>query len=371
MSFSSQPPPGEEFIRFLRHPEQLLVASPETQDLMVRIARGQGLLARLGDELRQRKLLDACPPRLARQFEGAFAIAQVHARMLRWEVNRIQRATRGCPGRLVLLKGAAYLLGGHDWARERLVSDVDILVDKDNLPCIEEGLKDHGWEAVKLDEYDQRYYRDWMHEIPPLRHSHRATEVDVHHNILPPTGRRRPDPQRLLQDATPIQGENPQLATLCPTDMVLHNIAHLFQDGDFRSGLRQLLDLDGMLTTFSSTDGFWEDLQNRAQAMDLVRPLYYGLLMAGKLLQAPIPPKIIEDLNRIGGPNPLLRVIMVRLMANVLIPTHPDQSNRVAALAGWLLYLRSHWLRMPPLMLARHLWIKSRRKGPGKSHATV
>ena len=93
--------------------------------------------------------------------------------------------------------------------------------------------------------------------------------------------------------------------------------------------------------------------------------------MAGKLLRTPIPPKIIEDLNRIGGPNPVLRVIMEQLMASVLIPTHPDQSNRVAALAGWLLYLRSHWLRMPPLLLARHLWIKSRRKRPGKSPATV
>mgnify|MGYP001556273564 FL=1 len=151
MSNSTQPP-GQEIIHYLRNPEQLLDASPETQDLMVRIARGQGLLARLGDELRQRKLLDTCPPRLARQFEGAFAIAQVHARMLRWEVNRIQRATRGCPGPMVLLKGAAYLLGDYSWARERLVSDVDILVDKGNLPCIEEGLKDHGWEAVKLEE---------------------------------------------------------------------------------------------------------------------------------------------------------------------------------------------------------------------------
>ena len=24
-------------------------------------------------------------------------------------------------------------------------------------------------------------------------------------------------------------------------------------------------------------------------------------------------------------------------------------------------YVRSHWLRMPPLMLARHLWVKARR----------
>ena len=370
MSFSRQPS-GQEFIRFLRHPEQLLNASPETQDLMVRIARRQGLLARLGDELRQRKLLDTCPPRLVRQFEGAFTIAQVHARMLRWEVNRIQRATEDCPGPLVLFKGAAYLLGGHDWARERLVSDVDILVDRSCLPCIEKGLKEHGWEAVKLDEYDQRYYRDWMHEIPPLRHSYRATEVDVHHNILPPTGRRRPDPQRLLKDATPLPGDELRLATLCPADMVLHNTAHLFQDGDFRSGLRQLLDLDGMLTTFSTADGFWENLRDRAQDMDLARPLYYGLLMASRILRTPIPPKIIEDMNQIGGPNPLLRVVMVHLMGHLLIPTHPDKTNRSAAMAGWLLYLRSHWLRMPPLLLARHLWIKSRRKDPGKRQATV
>jgi hypothetical protein len=25
-------------------------------------------------------------------------------------------------------------------------------------------------------------------------------------------------------------------------------------------------------------------------------------------------------------------------------------------------YVRSHWLRMPPLMLARHLWTKATRK---------
>jgi hypothetical protein len=24
-------------------------------------------------------------------------------------------------------------------------------------------------------------------------------------------------------------------------------------------------------------------------------------------------------------------------------------------------YVRSHWLRMPPMMLARHLWVKARR----------
>ena len=371
MNSSKQQSAGLQFLQYLREPAQLLSASSGIQDLMIRLARQQGLLARLGGDLRHQGLFEVCPPRMRQQFEGAFAITDAHARMLHWEVNRILWATRDCPCPLILLKGAAYLLGGHEWARERLVSDVDIMVAKDYIPCVEETLIEHGWIAVKLDEYDQRYYRDWMHEIPPLRHSHRSTEADIHHNILPITGRRRPDPVRMIQDAVPLPGENPRLKMLCPTDMVLHSVAHLFQDGDFHSGLRQLLDLDGMITKFSTIDRFWEHLYDRAQVMDLIRPLYYGLLMATSILKTSVPASVIEKLNRNDGPNPLQRVVMISLMKQMLIPGHPDQSNRAAAVAGWLLYLRSHWLRMPPMMLARHLWIKSRRKSLGKQQATV
>ena len=41
-----------------------------------------------------------------------------------------------------------------------------------------------------------------------------------------------------------------------------------------------------------------------------------------------------------------------------------ERPRRRAGLARWLLYVRSHWLRMPPLLLARHLLRKSLRRGP-------
>ena len=37
--------------------------------------------------------------------------------------------------------------------------------------------------------YDQRYYREWMHELPPLLHVRRQTALDVHHAIAPETAR--------------------------------------------------------------------------------------------------------------------------------------------------------------------------------------
>ena len=44
-----------------------------------------------------------------------------------------------------------------------------------------------GWSHMKADEYDQHYYREWMHELPPLQHKERGTVVDLHHGILPVT----------------------------------------------------------------------------------------------------------------------------------------------------------------------------------------
>ena len=69
---------------------------------------------------------------------------------------------------LVLLKGAAYLMAGLPAARGRVFSDVDILVPVARLAEVENALMLHGWSTTHHNAYDQRYYRQWMHELPPL-----------------------------------------------------------------------------------------------------------------------------------------------------------------------------------------------------------
>ncbi len=64
-----------------------------------------------------------------------------------------------------------------------------------------------------------------------------------------------------------------------------------------------------------------------------------------------------------------VRWLMDWLVPLAMLPEHPDFPRRSAAVARWLLYARSHWLRMPPLLLVRHLgykaWLRMRgvRKG--------
>jgi hypothetical protein len=53
---------------------------------------------------------------------------------------------------------------------------------------------------------------------------------------------------------------------------------------------------------------------------------------------------------------------MDQLVGRALTPEHPDHPTKVTALARWLLYVRSHYLRMPLQLLIPHLLRKGFRK---------
>lgn len=348
------------YFRILMQPDELADCTVSEQDLLVRMYRNTGLLGRIAHALRQSASWRRCPTKLRDLLDSSLVVANSHERMLRWEVNRILRAAGHLHAPLILLKGAAYLFLGLPTAKGRLVADVDIMVPRDRIDRVEKSLLQAGWQTVKLNEYDQRYYRQWMHELPPLRHPGRAAVVDVHHTILPPTSRLKPDPSELFAHARTL--ENGRLAVLAPTDMVLHNVAHLFFDGDLQRGLRQLLDLDGMLRQFGGEAGFWDTLPPRAKTLGLERPLHYGLRFCRRLLDTPIPQGTIREVAETGAPPLPTGLLMDRLVEAMLRPPLPGERSLGRAFAQWALYVRSHWLRMPPGLLFPHLGRKLLRR---------
>jgi hypothetical protein len=56
-----------------------------------------------------------------------------------------------------------------------------------------------------------------------------------------------------------------------------------------------------------------------------------------------------------GAPSSLQAWLMDRLVPRALFPQHPDRHTLLAATARLLLYMRSHWVRMPAWMLIKHL----------------
>jgi len=230
-------------------------------------------------------------------------------------------------------------------------------VGEDQLDQVESALMLHGWVATHLDDYDQRYYRQWMHELPPMVHIKRESAIDVHHAILPRTAPVHPDPAQLRAAAVAVPG-HPGLQVLSPPDMVLHSTTHLFFDGELDHGLRDLVDIHYLLREFGHQPGFWEALAVRARTLQLERPLFYALRYCSRLLATPLPPEA-DALRNAGRPAPLLLAVMDRLFERALLPVHASCSDAWTGVARFCVYVRGNWLRMPPLLLVRHLFQKA------------
>jgi hypothetical protein len=344
-------------VRALRRPEQLQTLALADWDLLLRQAVATNLTASLLGLLEERGLLEQVPAPAREHFEWARTLAARHQQAVRFEVACIAAALARLGQPLILLKGAAYTMANLDASNGRLFSDIDIMVPKDRLGEVEATLMLHGWAATHHDEYDQRYYREWMHELPPMQHTRRQSLIDVHHAILPETAALHPDPARLRAAARPIPGE-PGLQVLAPVDMVLHSAVHLFYDGEFDKGLRDLFDIHRLLVEFGPRAGFWDALPARARELELARPLFYALRFARRLLGSEIPAAVLAAADA-ARPNPALLALMDALFTRALLPLHGSCDDRFSALARVLLYVRGNWLRMPPLLLARHLFHKA------------
>lgn len=344
--------PNYLLLDVLRAPQTLANLTLADWNELIPQARHALLLGRLHAVIIDNDMLDELPEQPLNHTLSAFLASEKQRTTTAWEVGKLKRAVEPLALPVILLKGGAYIQAGLDVSRGRLLSDIDILVPKMKLDDVERGLNSRGWMSNKADEYDQRYYREWMHEIPPLKHITRGSFLDVHHTILPPTAKYKPDPDLIIKAAREIA---PELYTLDPVDMVIHSATHLFHEGDFDHGLRDILDLHGLLNHFGEHEpGFWNKLVPRAVELDLINPLYYALHYCSLILDTYIPDRVLQQVNE-GAPNPLMRGTMDWLFMHALRPDHPSCDLPFTGLARWLLYIRSHYLRMPLHLLIPHL----------------
>jgi hypothetical protein len=285
------------------------------------------------------------PARVAELCEAARRdSAQVRTQAL-WEAEMARRALADSGVPMVLLKGTAFHAAGLEASVGRSVGDLDILVPRASLETVEAALLGAGWERMKpADGYDDHYYRQWMHELPPLIHRTRDRMIDVHHTILPLTARPSPDAEALIADSVELANG---LRVLSPPDMIVHAAAHLFADGDLAGGLRNLWDVDRLLRQFAVDPAFWDRLGERARRHQLKRPVALALRLAKQLFATPI------DRRLAGRPRLSDRLFEGRLLAR------NGWGQQIRPALRFAFYVRSHWLRMPPLMLARHLWVKA------------
>lgn len=348
----------ELLIQAVHTPETIADFSLSDWDLVLRQARKAEMLSRLWHIFAKYKLLTFVPDQALFHLESARNVAKGHERSIRWEVHKVCHALKKKQIPVILLKGAAYLMAELPICKGRTFNDIDLLVDRSLLDKTEKALLLNGWVTTHHDAYDQRYFRDWMHELPPLQHIHRQSVLDVHHTILPVTARLKPNVKKLFASIVPLE-ENPEIFTLAPLDMILHSATHLFHEGEFDLGFRGLSDLDGLLRHFSEQrSDFWPALVERALELNLNQPLYYALTYTHTLLKTPVPEHIKEVIGR-GVQKGLKANIMDFLYLRALRPYHSTCDVPFSSSARWLLYVRSHYIKMPLKLLLPHLFRKA------------
>ena len=315
----------------------------------VRLARQARLLGFIAHRLLERvDLWEAVPKQVRGHLQSAIHYSAHRVQAVQMELAELEQALP--PGmQVALLKGAAYLAQSMSFARGRVPNDVDLLVRRSVLETAESALLAAGWKSEVSDAYDQRYYREWSHELPPMRFPGHALEVDLHHTIAPITGRARADDDLLF--ANPLPLAHSRYFVLAPQDQIIHAAIHLFQDSDLGGRLRDLVDIDGLIRHHLADEAGWPVLRDRAERHGACPALWYALHYCRSWLGTPVPGSF-----RLKAPPAWARAAMDWVFPRCCPARIPDRPPGVAErLAGSLGRIRYHYLRMPPALLARHL----------------
>ncbi|WP_066809475.1 nucleotidyltransferase domain-containing protein [Sphingomonas asaccharolytica] len=328
---------GRLLARALADPASVATLDSAGWQALLTMARAELLSATLAH-----RLDGIAKPAAAQRFLDDAKASCAQGRLVAlWEVEMARRALGDLGVPVVLLKGSAFIAAGLAAGQGRFVGDLDILVPRAELDRVEAALLGAGWEWVKPDPYDDAYYRRWMHELPPLIHRVRDRMIDVHHTILPPTARPTPDADALIADSIALPNG---LHMLNSDDMICHAAAHLFADGDLSGGMRNLWDIHRLVDDFGIAG-----LAERARRHGLAPAVRRALRLSHALYDT----QLRDGWARSGSDDDLY---LRRLTAR----DGWGRQTRPVTRLGF--YVRSHWLRMPPLMLARHLWTKWRKQ---------
>jgi HAMP domain-containing protein len=355
------------WIAALREPGMALAWTLPEWEHRIRLARRLRLLGRLAESLDAARIIDRVPAPAARHLVAELRYTRWRSGALVWALERVARLLADAPYPLVLLKGAAYIGQDLPIAKGRMPSDVDILVPREHIADAQSRLAAGGWSETELDAHDQRYYHEWSHEVPPMRHDLHGLELDLHHNILPPVAHTRVDAARLLAHLQPSQW--PRWQVLQPVDQVLHSATHLFHDSEARDRVRDIVDIDGLLRHFGRDPAFWDALVVRADELGFQDALAVGCHFARAWLDTPVPHGAWRRI-RDAGPGAVHRAWLLPLMRTLLTPTDPDARPPLRQdIAAQLLLVRYHYRRMPLRILLPHLWHKWRSQRAAEAEA--
>ena len=335
MMAAPSPSPADLVCAALRQPQRLSTLTLAGWDVLVRQARGAGLLARIGCMLDAQGSLARVPDAPRAHLQAAMTLADFQRGRALRELALAQAALAPTAIVPLLLGGAAYAAAGLLPSMGRTFTDIDIAVPEAGRGEVEAALLARGWSRGPHARPSEQAQREGM--------------LLVHHVVLPEAEDRVPDTNELGVHAHPLDDDG-RFAVLDPVDMVLHAMVRLFHRADVSQALRDLSDLDLLLRHCGRAPDFWTGLEQRATEPVLARALHHGLRYTQALLGTPVPPAI-QKAAAARGPGLLPATLSDALWTRALRPRHPTVSDGWTPAALLALRVRARWRREQPSVL--------------------
>lgn len=258
------------------------------------------------------------------------AVRNSYLRSKLHEVIRTLSAT-GIP--FILLKGAALLETVYSNPALRPMADIDLMVPEDKADKAQQLVCGLGYHAVGSPEVQERTRREHRH-LPTLVDQYTFAIFEVHSHIV-----RRDSPLRFdiagfwgRAREIPIAGVTAKI--LAPEHQVIHLAVNFLLDRRYRSdgALYQLCDLAETLRHYEA-EFDWAFFERQTIGDGLHGPVYCGLSLAKRLLDAPVPQDILERLRPLDFNSSLEDLLLARRVMNTgralaseLVPARSDYS---------------------------------------------
>lgn len=278
-------------IRLLNDPIDRLPEESGSQELWERIlhrAERHGLSPLLYWKFRHDQTL--LPPAIYNQFKRAYLTNLGRNRIFFAELDRVLGLLTSQGIKVVLFKGAVFARTLYEDIGLRPMSDLDILIRKEDIPGAVHLLKQHGYEEPVLHQ-SELLKQDVTHDVH-LRQA-RAPHVDIEVHWLLVGGekfRQKTDMAWFWQRILPLAGWGEGVATLSPTAHLLYVCAHLgYQHGLGAVGWLWLLELERFLESYRQEID-WTDFVEGAEHLSWSAAAYYTLQGVHQLFPQTFPP---------------------------------------------------------------------------------
>lgn len=194
------------------------------------------------------------------------------------------------------LKGAYLAHVVYEDPSARQMTDLDIMVKRDDVTKAVTNLETLGYVATGTYHLDDEYYR-YNHHLPGFLHPS-GTRVEIHWNILKPLNMGEKGIQ--LEEMFWLQAKPGDLmgATaylLAPEVLIFHSAVHLTMHHLFNSGVRDFYDVERIYRKFHDVID-WEFLISMTREMKLERPLRLTLALTDMITGS----DISDELKRKG-----------------------------------------------------------------------